>query len=251
MNVWSGELIDRVSERIVGNIFSQDIVVADISDLNPNVMLELGLRLASKKPTVAIVNRGGPIPFDIRDFHVLEYPADLNILDMEEFFERLESSLQEKLTSYASGTYEPFLGKVVVDVLAPETRSIPFNELILDRLDDLAQQISRPQNTVRPIFQRADNNNRITSRVATDYAVFFYTIPEEMVEIFSEKLKDAFSVIEVIGSDKQGVFIAGLNRPKTGNEDKFDAILSSFIKEVRGRRSVPFDVGDSYALKLK
>ena len=50
--VWINSSTDRVSERIVGNIFRFPVCIADISDQNPNVMLELGLRLASKKPTI-------------------------------------------------------------------------------------------------------------------------------------------------------------------------------------------------------
>ena len=45
-NVWENTSKDRISERIIGNIFQVPLAVADISDLNPNVMLELGLRLA-------------------------------------------------------------------------------------------------------------------------------------------------------------------------------------------------------------
>jgi hypothetical protein len=143
VNVWTNELTDRVSERIVGNIYSHDIVVADISDLNPNVMLELGLRLASKKPTIVVVNSGGTIPFDIRDFHAIHYPADLNILGMEEFFSALQESLKIKLTAYRNGTYTPFLGQVVVDVLSPETREVPLDELVLAKLDELGSRLGR------------------------------------------------------------------------------------------------------------
>jgi len=62
-NVWESPTSDRISERIIGSIFEVPIAVADISDLNPNVMLELGLRLASKRPTVVVANTGGEIPF--------------------------------------------------------------------------------------------------------------------------------------------------------------------------------------------
>ncbi|WP_333612045.1 hypothetical protein [Brevundimonas bullata] len=62
VNVWAGEVIDRISERIIGNIFSHDIVVVDTSDLNPNVMLELGLRLASKKTYGSISRKGRYYP---------------------------------------------------------------------------------------------------------------------------------------------------------------------------------------------
>lgn len=150
INVWNNDLTDRVSERIIGNIFDHDIVVADISDLNPNVMFELGLRLASKKPTVVIANSGGTIPFDIRDFHVLQYPGDLNILDMEKFFEKFEEILNAKLSAYKEGKYTPFLGNIVVDVISPQTRETSIDEIILSRFDDLSSRINRIERNVSP-----------------------------------------------------------------------------------------------------
>lgn len=143
VNVWNNEITDRVSERIVGNIYSADIVVADISDLNPNVMLELGLRLSSKKPTIVVVNGGGLIPFDIRDFHAIYYPSDLNILGMEVFFEKLNEALNARFNAFKEGTYISFLGKVVVDVLSPETREVPIDQLLLSRLDDIGNRLGR------------------------------------------------------------------------------------------------------------
>lgn len=95
VNVWESSSNDRISERIVGNLFNLPLVVVDISDLNPNVMFELGLRLSSKKPTIVVCNSGGEIPFDIRDFEALFYPTDLNIIQIEEFFSKLEKSIKE------------------------------------------------------------------------------------------------------------------------------------------------------------
>jgi hypothetical protein len=141
-NVWEG-VNDRISKRIVGNIFRQDIVVADISDLNPNVMLELGLRLASKKPTVVIFNKGGKIPFDINDVEAIPYPGDLNILEMEAFFEKFSNLLKARLAAFKAGTYEPYLGDVVVEVLEPQTKEISVENLVLERLDELNGRMSR------------------------------------------------------------------------------------------------------------
>lgn len=150
VNVWVNDVTDRVSERIVGNIYAHDVVVADISDLNPNVMLELGLRLASKKPTIVIVNDGGTIPFDIRDFHALHYPGDLNILGMELFFEKIATSLQQKYQAFKSDNYTPFLGQVVVDVLAPTTQEVGMSQLLLSRLDDIGVRLGRLEASGNP-----------------------------------------------------------------------------------------------------
>lgn len=141
-NVWEG-VNDRISKRIVSNIFRQDIVVADISDLNPNVMLELGLRLASKKPTVIVFEKGGKIPFDIADVEAIPYPRDLNILEMEKFFEDFSELLKARYLAYNDGTYEPYLGDVVVEVLEPQTKEVSIGEAVLERIDEMASRMSR------------------------------------------------------------------------------------------------------------
>ena len=147
-NVWVDDLRDRVSERIIGNIFRHEIVVADITDLNPNVMLELGLRLSSRKPTVVISSSQNNIPFDIRDFHILMYPPDLNILEMEVFFRRLIEIVQKQTDAVKRGDYNPFLTGVVIDVLEPTTKSGPIEDIVLSRLDDLGVRFSRLERRV-------------------------------------------------------------------------------------------------------
>jgi hypothetical protein len=148
-NVWESASTDRISERIIGNIFEVPIAVVDVSDLNPNVMLELGLRLASKKPTVVVANEGGDIPFDIRDFHATFYPPDMNMLGMEDFFRKLGKVLQEKHTAYSSESYTPFLGKVIVDVASPQTRELGLNELLLSRLEEISARLGSVELVVR------------------------------------------------------------------------------------------------------
>ena len=43
-----------IQKRIIQNLFDNPIVVCDVSGKNPNVMFELGLRLAFDKPTIII-----------------------------------------------------------------------------------------------------------------------------------------------------------------------------------------------------
>lgn len=143
VNAWKDTANDRVSERIIGNIFKFPIFVVDISDLNPNVMLELGLRLASKMPTVVVVNEGGEVPFDIRDFHYETYPSDLNILGMESFFERLEEAIKEKYEASKRPGYTPFLGDVVIEVISPEVEQVTASQAILGKLDSMSARLSR------------------------------------------------------------------------------------------------------------
>lgn len=192
VNVWQNSSNDRVSERIIGNLFEFPMMIADISDLNPNVMLELGMRLASKKPTVVVVQRGGEIPFDIRDFHAVMYPSDMNMLEMENFFEELSSALNDKYDASQQQGYVPFLGGIVVDVLSPQQREVGINELLLDRLGDLSKKVSALESgasTPRKSFRK---NTDATSHISTYDGYngeIYFTIPSRNVDIFKTSVK--------------------------------------------------------------
>ncbi|VVD91649.1 hypothetical protein PHO31112_01652 [Pandoraea horticolens] len=43
-----------IQKQILHQLYSSDIVICDVSSKNPNVMLELGIRLAFDKPVVLI-----------------------------------------------------------------------------------------------------------------------------------------------------------------------------------------------------
>jgi hypothetical protein len=53
-----------IGDRAVADILRAELVVADLTDLNPNAFYELGIRHATEKPTVHIAKFGTPLPFD-------------------------------------------------------------------------------------------------------------------------------------------------------------------------------------------
>lgn len=61
---------------IVKMVVDADIVIADLSDRNPNVYYEFGIRNALKGKCIPIINKMSDIPFDIKYFRAYEY--DLN-----------------------------------------------------------------------------------------------------------------------------------------------------------------------------
>jgi hypothetical protein len=72
-----------IEENISSSIFRADLVVADLSDLNANVLYELGKRHAWGKPCVHLTcDDYRNLPFDIRNYNVIQY--DLSQLDRVE-----------------------------------------------------------------------------------------------------------------------------------------------------------------------
>jgi hypothetical protein len=69
---------DLIQATIVNELFDADLVLADLTEHNPNVLFELGLRIAENKPVVLVRSKGTGRIFDVD--HVLrieEYSPNL------------------------------------------------------------------------------------------------------------------------------------------------------------------------------
>ncbi len=69
---------DLIQSTIVNDLLEADLVIADLTEHNPNVMFELGMRMAEDKPVVLIKAQGtGPL-FDVDNMlRVFEYNPNL------------------------------------------------------------------------------------------------------------------------------------------------------------------------------
>src|SRR5206468_1968383 len=69
---------DVIHSTIVNDLLEADLVVADLTDHNPNVLFELGLRMASEKPVTLIRAKGTAAIFDVDNLlRVLDYDPNL------------------------------------------------------------------------------------------------------------------------------------------------------------------------------
>jgi nucleoside 2-deoxyribosyltransferase len=78
-----------IHKRIVQGVYQADIVVCDVSGKNPNVLFELGMRLAFDKPTVIIKDDKTDYMFDTGVIEHLTYPRDLRFQRIVAFKEIL------------------------------------------------------------------------------------------------------------------------------------------------------------------
>lgn len=84
-----------IHKRIIQNLYDNPIVVCDVSGKNPNVMFELGMRLAFDKPTVIIKDEKTTYSFDTSAIEHIEYPRDLRFSRIIEF----KAKLSEKIVA--------------------------------------------------------------------------------------------------------------------------------------------------------
>ena len=83
-----------IEKRIIQHRDDNSIAVFDLSGKDPDVMFELGLRLALDKPTIIIKDDRTSYLFDIDGIEHLEYPRDLHKDAMAEFQTKLAESLE-------------------------------------------------------------------------------------------------------------------------------------------------------------
>jgi hypothetical protein len=83
-----------ISPRVMREILTADLVIADLTGANPNVYYELAVRHFVGKPVVQLIEQGEDIPFDISDVNTIR--VDHKDLDsVHKATERLAAFIRE------------------------------------------------------------------------------------------------------------------------------------------------------------
>lgn len=68
--------IGSINDRVVRNVYESDLVIANLTKLNPNVMYELAIRYSFAKPAIVIAEKGTLLPFDVTTENTIFYIND-------------------------------------------------------------------------------------------------------------------------------------------------------------------------------
>lgn len=134
-----------IQKRIIQNLYDNPVVVCDVSGKNPNVMFELGVRLAFDRPTIIVKDDKTSFSFDTHAIEHIEYPRDLRFAKIVDF----KLKLAEKISAtHKKATLDPnyttFLkhfGEFTVAKL--DKKEVSTQAFILEELKSIQQQIRR------------------------------------------------------------------------------------------------------------
>lgn len=131
-----------IQKRIVRNLYDNEIVICDVSCKNPNVMFELGMRLAFDKPTIIVIDDKTDYSFDTAPIEHLRYPRNLAYFDIVRFKQSLKDKILGTIQAAKEPGYTTFLknfGEFKIANIEHKQGSI--DEAILSRVNDLFVEV--------------------------------------------------------------------------------------------------------------
>lgn len=149
--------IGSINDRIINSIHQADLVIANLTTLNPNVMFELAMRYSFGKPVIVIAEKGTKLPFDIIDENTIFYINDpAGAADLKDTLSKFEGNID-----YSRSDYGPIYSALKkVSILEKVKEGVEDPELglgfIMKRLDQIERKIDRDSE------QRLSGTIRIT-----------------------------------------------------------------------------------------
>lgn len=176
--VSNAEHIGVIQQTIVENLYDNPVVICDVSTENPNVMFELGLRLAFDKPTVVVVDDKTKIQFDTSPIEHLKYPRDLRFASIVDFKRRLADKIKATVVKCSDPNFATFLRSFKRFRPAKiESQEISKEEFIVRELVEMRRTLESMRSYVAAEREMRLDRKRGQSPAAETADVIFGALP--------------------------------------------------------------------------
>jgi len=118
----------NINQKVIQYIFSSDVILADLTEWNPNVFYELGVAHAIDNKTILIIQKHEKLPFDVSPYKCIHYEQTAE--GLEELRECIIETLKsiEEWRQHSSNPvqdfkpFDAFIPKSMLDELRVELR---------------------------------------------------------------------------------------------------------------------------------
>lgn len=161
-----------INNQILSHIYNDDLVIANLTNLNPNVMYELAFRHSIQKPVIVIKNKndGYNLPFDIKDDRTIFYSND--IMGSRELKNTLKEFLIE--INYEERADNPIV-RAVGDLKARESfeKNKDTNEDEQNVTSYLLQRLTEIEDKIDNLKVAKESNNVKTVEKTNEYYEYY------------------------------------------------------------------------------
>ncbi len=145
-----------INKQVIEHVVNDELVIANLTGFNPNVMYELAIRHSYKKKVIIMAEKGPKLPFDVNDQRTIFYNDTLHGVEeaVKELKKMIKVVLKDEVTS------NPIIdvikeAAVLSNIPSGDTGdTLKFMLAKLDRLESLASQRNS-----QPIFDNTLRNN--------------------------------------------------------------------------------------------
>jgi hypothetical protein len=231
-----------IHKRNVHSIYTNPIIVFDVSAKNPKVMFELGLRLALDKPTIIIKDDVTDYNFDASPIKPITYPRDLRFTPIVAFKKELRSKIETTYRTYEENpeavTFFKELGEDKSEKVS--SKEITADKIILDSLEKLTEEVKTIKNNIRK--EASGGRGGAQANIAVNNFTDIFLRPENLEIFVTSKidqfvkvsgLKNRTEIEKQLLQHKVFEFIASSN-PELEND-----VIERLILEVINRQIKP------------
>jgi len=142
-----------ITRQVIERLLNDDLVIANLTGLNPNVMYELAVRHATRKPVVVLAEGGTTLPFDIFTERTIFFTNDMQ--GVKELRPKLKETIAAAMDDAEADN--PIYRVVAENLIKPATAAsdpqTKGQQRLLRRLDEIESVLVRVINAMAtPVY---------------------------------------------------------------------------------------------------
>ena len=185
---------DRISTPIIGKIFEEiqacPIAICDLSNKNPNVLYELGLRQAYDKPVVLVKDEKTQNIFDVSGINTIMYSSDR----LYEHVMADRKNISDAIKATMTGKSETIIKIVKAEKAQFSSDKLSEEDSIRIMLTSIMNEISALKQTQKAAYyldnNDRQNNYRVNEYRATRIVKLKKGLTNKQMEVQLERIRD-------------------------------------------------------------
>jgi hypothetical protein len=211
-----------ILNHIVTNLYSDPMVICDVSGRNPNVMFELGMRIAFERPVIVIADDTTPFSFDISPLKHFTYPRSLRYADMVKFKADIGTAIISTLAAFNEPTHRGYLQQFgPIEATKLPTQQISVEGMAAD-LAALRRSISAIEGAVRSQGARPASFYNVDTRM---YDLTVEVVPSYRLQFITDMSDIGFLDIRPISTSGEDFERFGIDIPPKVSTEKLAQVL--------------------------